>query len=295
MKAQRYPARADHPKSAKLPDTNGETCAATLLPREEWDFRSVTPEECDIACYWEYARELPKFSTNPESWVHNDRKNRETLIYMCSDGKHLARPWNSLTGREREVAINSRSKPRPLMVRPVQELADSWLRLSDGDYQKAFESIRTCSSRGYVVYPEFERYGAEVVIREFEAWARRQSKGCRRRLVGKAAEPPFKYLKWLAAYRLEGARRACRLSFAGVQDFVREQQRRWPLDNRSDVLPLYSSHGAWCKAIGDAKKLLRMDEADRFALAVLLLEPAGWRLEDFPEAAKSLPEKGLRS
>ena len=264
----------------------------TPPPREDWDFRGIVPEECDVACYWEYARELPKYSKDPKSWVHDASKSQETLIHMCSDGKHLETPWLSLTPREREVASNSRMKARPLMVRTVRDLAESWLRLSDGDPGKAFESIRTSSSRAYVVYPEFERYGAERVIAEFKAWARKESKRVPRRLQGKAAEPPFKYLKWLSAYRLEQARRGSRLSFEGVQEFLRGHQRTHPVDNPADVLPKYASHGAWCKAIGDAERLLRMDEADRFALAMMLLEPARWKLEDYPEAAKRLAKAG---
>jgi len=82
---------------------------------------------------------------------------------------------------------------------------------------------------------------------------------------GKGAAPPFEWLKWLAALRLEEARQEAGVSFGEVQQLLTQHSLAHPLPHAAPTLPIYASHGAWSKAIGDARKWLAVLEVEPVA------------------------------
>ena len=266
-----------------------------LPPREEWDFRGISTEECALACCWEYARELPQFTKDPKCWIRDEEKRRASPIYLFWEGKHLEKGWLTMSPAERREVVDSRNKPDPLGVSTVGKFLSTWLGWTGGDLQRTVDLIKRRAGHAYVIYPQFERYGAEVVIKKFEAWARSETRRVARPLRGKAAEPPFKCLKWLSAYRLEAARRRAGWTYGAVRDVLCKHQRDHRVRNEADVLPIYASHGAWCKAVGDAKGLLRVDENGPMALWMKLLEPARSRRMSSAKATEGRPGSGARS
>jgi hypothetical protein len=80
--------------SQKLPDL----IAQWVPPRHEWDFRSVTPKQCRLACLWEYARSVKAVTSDPRGWVlgkgGKKGKGANTILgdYLICEGG-LLEPW----------------------------------------------------------------------------------------------------------------------------------------------------------------------------------------------------------
>ena len=102
-------------------------------------------------------------------------------------------------------------------------------------------------------------------VRALSSWAREEANQYPRVRRGKGAAPPFEWLKWLAALRLEEARQEARVSFCEVQQELTRHARAHPLPDASPTLPIYASHGAWSKAIGDARRWLAVLEVEPVA------------------------------
>jgi hypothetical protein len=115
---------------------------------------------------------------------------------------------------------------------------------------------------GVAMVCDFERCGTEAVLRSASHVLRQEAKNHPRSRRGKGAAPPFEMLKWVAALRLEMARQMAGLSFGDVQAALRAHQQEFPIVEASPTLPLYSGHGAWCKALSDARKALALLESD---------------------------------
>src|SRR3974390_1274939 len=167
------------------------------LPRgEEWDCGLVAPEECRVACHWEYARhELPPMSKPGDQYVfcpHN---------YRQAAREHFPAPWLSLTKAQREKILES-FYPAPVMQ--VRTLREFFKRMpTNGSHPEILQALLRHS---YVIIPNFRVHGVEAVIKEFEKWARKEAKQHPQSRRAQAAEPPFDALKWLAVARLDKAR-----------------------------------------------------------------------------------------
>ena len=257
-----------------------------LPPRVEWDFRSISAEECDFACFWEYSRTLSTFTDNPEAWIHHEHCFRISVFCMFSNGEKSPKPWTALSVKERTTIRRCVHKPDAIMIRPIKEVIESSLRLTGGNHREVLEMLSRHPA--HVLWADFALYGSEKVIKGFTAWARDEFEKCPRTLRGKAATPPYNCLKWLAAYRIEKARRKRGFSFEETQECLIHHQRKSSLENYTDVLPIYASHGAWSKALSDAERILRLHEADPFALAVKLLDPAEWDVKNYPRCIELL-------
>ncbi len=107
----------------------------------------------------------------------------------------------------------------------------------------------------YVIQPNFSVRGVGAVIKEFEAWARKEAKQYRQSPRAKAAEPPFDALKWLAVLRVEEARSKARVRFEQAQEAIAAYRKKNPQLDSNGVFPVYASHGAWSKARADAQHL----------------------------------------
>jgi hypothetical protein len=121
---------------------------------------------------------------------------------------------------------------------------------------------RLLLSDGYVMTMEFETAGSNAVVKALTGWAREEADKFPRLRRGKGAAPPFEWLKWLAALRLEEARQDAGVSLNEVQQMLRQHALEHPLREASPTLPLYSSHGAWSKAIGEARKWLAVLDSE---------------------------------
>ncbi len=123
---------------------------------------------------------------------------------------------------------------------------------SAGDVAKVLD--QHLNDIDYVLSANFDYCGTQKIAAELESWARKEAKKFPDRARGRAVLPPYDYLKWLAAYRLEKARRQARVSFDAVQAMLREEDRGG--SNCAPTLPIYASPGAWSKAKSDAVRLL---------------------------------------
>jgi hypothetical protein len=161
-------------------------------------------------------------------------------------------PWVSLTAAERGTIVSGVGRLPALQVRQLSDFLarTDWIAASD---PKQFKRI---SEAAYVITPNFSSSGVELILREFEKWARREAKNCARSPRAKAAEPPFDQLKWLAVYRLEDKRKEAGITYERAQAALREYRRTFRRPDPNDVFPLYASHGAWSKARGDGKKIM---------------------------------------
>ncbi len=76
----------------------GNLTAKWLPPRDEWDFRSITPEKCRLACLWEYARSVETIVSDPAGWIHGKYgkkgKGANTILaYHLMRGGDISMPW----------------------------------------------------------------------------------------------------------------------------------------------------------------------------------------------------------
>jgi hypothetical protein len=129
----------------------------------------------------------------------------------------------------------------------------------------------------YVIQPQFGVYGGPAVVAKLSEWAQVESRRFRRRPHAKGASLPYDELKWLAAWRLELARCAAnealrqRAKASGrlmqrrdliqvgmIVTAISAHAKRHPQDNPRDVLPIYTSAGAWTKARKDAERCAQM-------------------------------------
>jgi hypothetical protein len=243
-----------------------------LPPREEWDFRTVTPAECRVACHWEYSRDIRRIIEpvgqslekvlGSRQAVANGARSKSSASYFPRNYRQPAstlfpQAWLSLT-KEQRASIVSSFYPVPAVQ--IRKLGDFFKRMQWTE-RPHLQAFQPCLEHCYVIQPNFTLCGVEAVLKEFEAWARKEAKNYRPAPRAKAAELPFDALKWLAVSRLEDARRNAAVSFEQVQSTLMDHRRKNPLAARNDSFPIYSSHGAWSKARADAErcrtKLLR--------------------------------------
>jgi hypothetical protein len=251
---------------------------------EEWDFRPITPAECGLACYWEYTRALFTFTHDPYAWIRHPKMH--VFFGRPAAGEYHPPAWTRLSAQQRLLFGESHGVHPGFWIGPTKDVIEQDLEAFKGDHRRALENLARW--RAYVVWADFRRHGTEKIIADFTAWARAESKKFPAKQRGKASVPPFDCLKWLSAYRLEEPRRKAGVNFAASQECLREFQRKQPVANVNDVLPLYASHGAWSKAVRDAKALLSMHEASNMDLALKFLDPIGWI--DYQALARSREE-----
>jgi hypothetical protein len=236
-----------------------------LPPQQEWDFRSVTRTECRVACHWEYSREIERMLGTA---AVAGRKVSSEASFRLSDVTPLAalkasrrdkvtksplfpRPWTALTAGER-TSVMAAVEPLPaLQMRTLNQ----FLARSGWALGKNAAPVAEFTDGAYVFRPDFTGRGVEVVIREFEKWARKEAKNYTRSPRAKAAELPFDLLKWLSVFRVDTKRREVGLTYERTQEALKEYRRRHTRPDPDDVFPAYASHGAWSKARNEAERV----------------------------------------
>lgn len=255
-----------------------------LPPAHEWDFRSITAEECRIACHWEYSRQvyqgrlmMPRSIPEPGTGKLVGTAKPEV---WCPDRYHGAarqlfpRPWLALTPEQRKAVLGSFHR---LPVVTVRTLGDFLKRMNWMNGIPDGETARGYMEHTFVIQPHFGVYGETAVMAKLSEWAQVESRRYRRRPHAKGASLPFDELKWLAAWRLELARCAAnealtqRAKASGrpiqrsdlilvgrIREEIKAHANGHPQDNPRDVLPIYTSAGAWTKARKDAERCAQL-------------------------------------
>jgi hypothetical protein len=393
----------------QLSGPRGKFHAEDWLPlRDEWDFRSVTAEECRFACFWEYFRSIrsinPARASEVVCWVKG-KKGRpgkgaklKTGNFLCSRAGDLSKPyvtidgivykkfsacdlkkptafvgklkkhadpvsmflWEKLSAETRqnlerdgddipdqpmtialvndinmilsqdgfyteerfaEVNLETRTRlmqrkspeahlwlypPRPkeiflnnkklleeaypdeisrnrelqplnwrafhvfgraTLVKPLVRIKELMKDLISNGHAPATVIDQYLNDKAYLLTANFTFGGTQKIIDELETWAIREAGRFPRAKRGKAAEPPYDCLKWLAAYRLDEARHRFGVSLEEVQDALHKYLHKHPLPGETSAsnLPIYASNGAWSNAKGRAKGLLDLLESNPFA------------------------------
>jgi len=225
-----------------------------LPPKVEWDFRTVTADICHVVSDWEYGREF--------GWNFDLAASRSIGSLTAPVGGELIEnpslasvpkvvieaAWLTLS-EERRTGIVSKN----MAVPPVQ--ARIFRDFMNRSPMKDPEYWRQTRETAYVLRLDFSA-GVEVIVKELEAWARREAKKHGRSARAKAAAPPFHRLKWLATRRVNAAAKEHGLKFANIRAALTEYEARHRLESVGDVYPgRYAGQAAWVKACGDAERL----------------------------------------
>jgi len=237
-----------------------------LPPETEWDFRSIQVRESRMASCWEYARSVGSICENLTGWLDGAGGMTTLGDFICTHGHRFPAPW-IMAGDDVAVEagrLGAEDNPITVYSLPVrkdyliQQVAEA---MEDGRDVLALLN-RLLLSDGYLLTLDFATSGSEAVAKALSGWARQEAKKFPRVRRGKGSAPPFEWLKWLAALRLELARKEADVSFGEVQATLARHQREHPMVNGSPTLPLYASHGAWSKAIGEARKWMAVLQTD---------------------------------
>jgi len=226
----------------------------------EWDFRSIREKESRLACCWEYARDCSCIHGNLTQWLDGPGGMTTLGDFICTHGVRFPTPWIMAGDEMPALAEGIESESSPITVYSLQARKAFVLRevseaMEDG--RDVLEVLnRLLLADGYVMTMAFETAGTNAVVKALTGWAREEANKYPRVRRGKGAAPPFEWLKWLAALRLEEARQNAGVSFGEVQRILLQHAQGHPLRESSPTLPIYSGHGAWSKAIGDARKWL---------------------------------------
>jgi len=233
-----------------------------LPPFTEWDFRTIKERESRMACCWEYARNTPSICECLTSWLDGSGGITTLGKFICEHGLRFPEPWLTACDELRNAGELVEGEESPITVYSLEARKEYVLRevaaaLRNGDDVLA-RLDQLLFGEGYAVTLDFRSAGGHAVAKALSAWARLEAKKFPSVRRGKGAAPPFEMLKWLAALRLEAARQEAGASFSEVEAALGMHQRDYPIADASPTLPLYSGHAAWSKAIGDARRSVRM-------------------------------------
>jgi hypothetical protein len=230
-------------KGAKAPDLSW------LPPAQEWDFRSVTAGQCRVAAYWEYEREYI-----PVRLIQSGGAQSPAMppVFRQAARELFPQAWTTLSNEQRAKVVESFPVYPALQVRKLRE----FLRRMPA-YGVHPDITQHLLHHSFVIIPGFRVHGVEVVIRDFEKWARQEAKNYPSSRRAQAAELPFDTLKWLAVARLEAARnKVKKLTIEMARMAVAEYQRQHRQVDVGGVFPIYQSDGAWLKAKQNAQDCL---------------------------------------
>lgn len=241
---------------------SAEAADEWLPPVTEWDFRSVREKESRLACCWEYARSCDRICSNLTRWLDGPGGMTTLGEFICTHGMRFPTPWIMAGDEMPALAAGIEPEAAPITVYSLRARKEFVLREvaeAQADGRDVVELLnRLLLADGYVMTLAFESAGSNAVVKALTSWAREEANQYPRVRRGKGAAPPFEWLKWLAALRLEEARQAAGVGFTEVQRMLVRHAREYPVREAAPTLPIYSSHGAWSKAIGDARKWLNV-------------------------------------
>lgn len=224
-----------------------------LPPREEWDFRSITEEECRVACDWEYKRERPNdYITNDTAPLPSSGKDFEPFLRRPMRDQR-PKPWLCLTDSERATAIATRSPSPSVQVRTFRE----FMHRAPVGWRQNVEAWNCYTNGVYTIRPNFKK-GVGHVIAALERWARSEAKKFDKAPRAKAAAPPFHLLRWLAVYRIDQCAKKAGIKYRQIEEALEEYRKKHRCKSAGDVFPGgYGSHGAWSKACRDAERAVQ--------------------------------------
>jgi hypothetical protein len=237
-----------------------------LTVPEEWDFRSVTEDQLNVAIYYEYARESQLVRDNILKWLNTKWGDRIVRRWLTT--KPDNRPDDLYVGcplpLSQQVELDEIIAffPLPFLKIPKRNSVGKYeqigLRIEKitPHHIKYWSGLLKCgvplSETNWFLHADLgAQHNEKFLVASFERQLiqLRRKLGMRRRR-GKASAQPWQKLRQLAAYRLHRAG----LRFSAAQKFVADHQKNLPSDNPADVLPTYKSSGAWSKAVASAKE-----------------------------------------
>jgi hypothetical protein len=235
-----YKGQAGNERQARarlIQELNGALCSKCIYEERRFAGVHVT----------DYSRRLARQKLRPEDLARVNRLLLEQAYPEISRNAYLQR----LEWLEIDAVV-----ARPISIRPMEGIKQRILdRIGMGLYpERVIDGVLRKSD--YVLTVNFTRRGTQRVVAALGTWARKEARRFPRAARAKAAEPPFDCLKWLAAYRLEHARRKADVSFETVQTVLREHEKQQPVECAEPTLPIYDNHGGWSRAKAKAKALL---------------------------------------
>jgi hypothetical protein len=247
-----------------------------MPPFTEWDFRTIQERESRLACCWEYARSTRSIGNNFSAWIDGAGGTTALGNFICNNGMRFPEPWVMVGDDVSSIADRFEAEEAPISIYSLKErkaiLLQEVARAQEEGRDVREVVARLFPEEGYAMFIAFGRWGIVAMVKWLTRWLRQEAKNHAPVRRGKGAAPPFEWLKWLAALRLEAARNEAGASYEELMAALAEHQRSYPIANASPTLPLYSGHGAWSKAIGDARKSLALLESDplKFEKRILL-------------------------
>ncbi|PWU21752.1 MAG: hypothetical protein C5B50_00935 [Verrucomicrobia bacterium] len=150
---------------------------------------------------------------------------------------------------------------RHIYIRSAAEAKRKILGEYDMDHEPVDFLDRYLRDSDYILTPNFARAGVERIISELKSWVRREAKKWPRAPRANAANPAYNWLKLLATNRLDEARNRANIKFEGaIADLNYYAQKN--SCTGPGLIPDYTSFGAWSKAKGQAKRLLKQLECN---------------------------------
>lgn len=108
-------------------------------------------------------------------------------------------------------------------------------------------------SYGYFLEINFDLHRNEDLVKAFAFWLAQEAKKKRKIAVrGRASSSKWHRLKQLAAKRLSDAG----LNYKAAMPVIAAREKAVPIDDKHDVLPKYSSPGAWHDAVKEANLII---------------------------------------
>jgi hypothetical protein len=151
--------------------------------------------------------------------------------------------WKKIEPRTGE---STRILPMRNFAKQILDVCKKGFRLED-----AFEAYAL--DKAYYVCLT-DRPGRAGLKEEMISWVSSMERPPAR--PGKASSIPFHYLKWLAAWRLNDARKKQEVSFAILQKALKNYQPPPPTADPNGVLPRFGTRRGWNHAVHQAQKLL---------------------------------------
>lgn len=253
------------------------------LDPKEWDFRGLNPEHLRAALMYEVTRERSAVREVMPLLTIERRKEIETLtegdwkrwkpdwieksqfysiLRACWFCGEFPAPWMALSDTQRATAVEKYGRPaQPLRILTPEELSQiefmermlAEVKERLGGKQSSAEN--TFPIRRYVIQIDWS-YDDPVLKPALSELLKLRPKGTRplKRHTGKRSAPPLHKIKQLAAWRL--ATKA-HLNYKEAQQLVDARKKKCPRPGCVlDLLPTYTSAGAWHDAVEAGRKLV---------------------------------------
>ena len=267
--------------------------AGIPLPREEWDFTSVTPDALADAIRWEYARESKRLKDRIRAWYETELEGKPVREWLRAG----VRDW--LRAGSRTPAMVPRQVEENIDISGLAACHDTWLFgliiKSYGAFPSAWSAsphgvmehssievqplaevidearkhedpcqwLKLCSDFDFALRVDWKAPNLEDVVKSFERWLRQEAKKHPEHpKASRWSAPPAHLLKSLAALRLQKHG----MTHDEVQAALKEYAKGFGEGKGKDgfkrsLLPLFDYASSRSDAIGRARALVAKVES----------------------------------